>query len=149
MRIKKCGECGTPLASARIAAASGTADGWHIELLDYPILACPQGHERREAYADFNVYWHQRVTDVLGLDERRTLFRRRYVCRECRNELSPPVVRNADVQIRTRPDYEFRIRATGLMAQCGCSALTIRDQESSGFMDALVDALKGAGIARY
>lgn len=72
-----------------------------------------------------------------------------YVCRGCREERRPPVVQDVDVQIRTGPDHEFRIRAIGPVARCGCGMLTIRDQESDSFMDALIHALKQANIARY
>lgn len=132
-----------------MAAVSGTADRWHVELLDYPVLACSMGHERREACADFNTFWHERVVDALGLFQRRKLFRRRYLCRKCHTELAPPVVEDVDVEIRTGPDYEFRMRVTGPIARCVCGASTIRDQESDSFADALIDALERNGIARY
>jgi hypothetical protein len=57
---------------------------WQVELVDYPVLSCPEGHERREVYPDFNTAW----SSVFGRDSSlwlkpRGILKRQLLCGLC------------------------------------------------------------------
>jgi hypothetical protein len=145
-----CRECEQPLQPQRLAVVPGRSDIWQVELRDYPVIACPIGHERREALADFNVEWYAHLSETVGMYQpKRGLLNRRYECRACREELQEPSVDTVDVDVRAHPGHEFRVRITGPLVRCRCGTLTIRDLESDNFAQALIDALERQGLRRF
>ena len=150
---KTCKTCGAELVITRIPALKGEGRGWRAELVGYPVLTCPDGHVRREAYADFNTEWSAVLGDAQDLWLKpRGILRREFRCSRCGGHLQEPVQETLQrsVEVARRPGYTFAVAMTGPILSCeACKHRWIREPDSAEIFEALANALGTGGIRRY
>jgi hypothetical protein len=144
--------CREPLVSVRVPALEGASRGWDVELRQYPALTCPSGHERREAYPDFNCEWTDALCDTPDLWLKASGFWRRALrCPGCNG--STEAVAHTDTRTvapRNRAEYIFEVVISGQFHRCvSCGHNWIRNREAAEIVEALVDALSRADFKRY
>lgn len=144
-----CADCATPLTIVRIPRLEGHDEEWTFTLLDYPVLACPYGHERREANAEFNVVWSEDLGFKAPIWARRRGFvRGRAHCPQCDVELQEPASGSREVPVCAETELRFRVNIAGPWSRCAkCDQLFLRERQD--FYSAAADALERGGIKRY
>lgn len=118
-------------------------------------LGCPSGHERWEAYPDFNPGIIDEIfhAEKVPFARAKGIFRKRQHCSRCGASLehvseTPGIVR---AQIRTPNHLDFEIEISGPTLTCPqCQLMQIEDWRSGSdeIVDAMVDALEKSGIKR-
>ncbi len=150
-RARLCSVCDTPLQLTHLHELTGVENAWHVQLLQFPVLACPRGHDRREAYADFNVDW----SEYLGYrapiwSSRKGLLRRRHVCPRCGMELREPALGQLDLEAQGRGDFRFSVVIRGPMRRCqSCATSYLAASNSAEVFEALANALTRGRVKRY
>jgi hypothetical protein len=150
---KICKTCGAELVQSTVPALNGEDRGWRARLIDYPVLACPEGHERREAYPDFNTDW-SRVLGYQAPDlwlKPRGIFRRHFSCKRCQGPVQTQFQETLQrrIDVPKHPGHSFAVTISGPLLRCeACGHLWVSDRDSSRVFEALADALAHAGIRR-
>lgn len=141
-----CTRCAAPLERRMLESAPGHAAGWHISLLRFPTLACPHGHERREAYADFNVTWSEELTRVAPIWARKKLLGR-LSCPACGGALTPGHG-SRSIELCAGTEFSFVAAIEGPWRRCvACDGLCLSPDDD--VFEAFAEALKGAGVERF
>ena len=137
------------MSPARIPRLEGRDGEWTVALLDFPVAACPHGHQRREVYADFNVAWSEDLGYKAPIWARlRGFFPRRAHCPHCNTELQPPTSGTRGVTVCPTTEYQFRAEISGPWSRCAsCDVLYLRPRQD--FFSAAADALKQGDITRF
>lgn len=150
---KTCGVCGAPLKLVRVPVVEGRDGKTAVRLQRFPVLGCEAGHERWEAYPDFN----PEIIDALFASQsrlfgvRRGVMRRRECCSRCGASLkgAPPAGQVVRTEVKTRPGIDFSIEIEGPQVEClRCRAVQIKTTDSETIVDAIGDGLSRAGIKR-
>jgi hypothetical protein len=143
----RCRQCGAPTAITRIERLEGSDREWHVTLFNFPVLACPSGHNQREAYPDFNVVWSEYLGYKAPIWARlHGLLRRSARCPKCDTALEAPAAGSREVAVCEGTLYVFRATIVGPWSRCpACNLLYLRPRQD--FFDAASDAV--AGIKRW
>lgn len=133
---------------------AGRSGATTVRLLGYPVLGCPRGHERREAYPDFNPELIDALfdRDHLPFASSRGLFPRRRECSRCDRSLEDvePARSTVSGRVLTRGHDDIAVEITGPALPCpGCGLVQLPDSRdrASEITDAMVDALEKEGIS--
>jgi hypothetical protein len=117
------------LIKNRIPEINSICQLWKVRLVDYPVLACSEGHEKREVYPDFNVFWSDEFTNKKELwSKSNGFFRKRNNCTICEQPLE---VQDHDgfcsVKLQQNKPDNFTIEVIGLLSTCtACHAKQIK-----------------------
>jgi len=148
---KTCKVCGKVLIKSRIPEVNGIWQLWKVRLLDYPVLACNEGHEKREVYPDFNVFWSDEFTNKKDLwSKSKGLFRKAYNCTACGKPLE--VQESSGIcfaKLQQNKPENFTIEVMGLISTCqACHATQLKVKYISDVMETLANALGSSDIKR-
>ncbi len=92
METKSCNRCRGETELTVIDSVDGEADPLSITLKNLPLLTCQQGHHqfvRPEFGAEFLMHLIQEDEPELPAGEEKGLFRKKYLCESCSEELEP------------------------------------------------------------
>jgi hypothetical protein len=151
---RSCRECGFELVKGSVAMVEGVESGWRVQLLDYPVLKCPQGHDLREAFRDFNTYWSAFVASRKAevWIKPRGIFKRELLCAKCERPVRPldRVILKRVVDVPKHPGYAFTLVVDGPGLHCErCEHFWLDDRRASDVFEALAKALKSLAIRRF
>ena len=145
-KVTTCTKCAAPLERHLIERAPGHAAGWHVSLLRFPVLACPQSHERREAYADFNVTWSEELALGAPIWARKKLLGR-LSCPACGGALAPGQG-SRSIDLCAGTEFSFVATIEGPWQRCvACEGFCLRP--GVDVLEAFADALRAAEVERF
>lgn len=153
-----CHTCGTTLAPTTLDVVEGRDGSTRVRLSGLPILACPEGHERREPHPDFGVDLVEALFARGALPvvvETGFLWFRSLRCAACDRDLVGVDPAPSAVRAEVAPDgvaepFEVVVE-TGTLACPDCGLVQLRGGRERGavVLEATADALAGAEIRRY
>jgi hypothetical protein len=121
--------------------------------LDYPVLACNEGHEKRETFPDFNVFWTDELTHSKELWARSKglLLKNRY-CLHCGKSLEKDngIQGLCAIKLQKNKTERFTAEIEGPISICStCNTKQIDPAHLSEVMEAFSKALRNSSIKRY
>jgi hypothetical protein len=151
-KTRSCKACDATLQLTRMPELTGQAGDWQVRLLHFPVLACPEGHERREPHEEFHVAWSEDIGfGPFGLwAKTRGLLRRQAACPRCQQALSPTSESTRRLDLRQQGTFAFSVEIRGPLLACdACGNRALRQADAGELFEAFANALSGAAIETY
>ncbi|MFW6039165.1 MAG: hypothetical protein ACOC9P_01665 [bacterium] len=117
----KCSKCKQALRAETIAEMSGSSGDVRMTCLDLPCLVCPEGHEKRGVHPDVCETLLDELLrgEAIPLARQKGLFRKRWICPSCGNELQSEAGRPDSIEVECATylnwrgaSYELEIEAS-------------------------------------
>lgn len=151
---ENCGTCGQRLEIERLPFVEGEDGEYLVQMLDFPVLACPANHERWYVYDDFgpdmidSLYYKNKNS----FTERKGFLRRRDYCARCHrifDTAEEETKQMLEIPMQMKNAHYFVLKVSGPAVTCtACNTRQFRNvqQRTSVISEALANALSRVSI---